>query len=46
MSNTAPTNLSNNLWLQTPPNDYYIILRMYNTNYDSYNFVPPIINRI
>ncbi len=46
LSNLAPPNPSSNLWLQTPPNDYYIILRMYNTNNDSFNYVPPPIQRL
>lgn len=46
LSNIQPTDPTNNLWLQTPPNDYYIILRLYNTNQDSFNFVPPPIKNL
>ncbi len=45
LSNNPPSNPESNLYLQTPPNDYYIILRLYNTNSDSYTYVPPAIQR-
>lgn len=44
MSNSPPTNPQSNFWLQTPPTDYYVILRMYNTNYKSRGYTPPTIN--
>jgi hypothetical protein len=46
LSNSPPTDLNSNLWLQTPPTNYYIILRLYHTNIQSYNYVPPSIKRL
>ncbi len=45
LSNAPNDNPDNNNYLQTPPGDYYIILRLYNTDSNSYLYVPPPIKR-
>ena len=45
LSNKSPTNPNDNTYLQVPTGDYYIILRIYNTDFNSINnFTPnPVI---
>ena len=41
LSNKAPADPSDNTYLRVPPGRYYIILRIYNTDYESINFFEP-----